>query len=102
VFLIAGRERPDSVQVIGQSHKRVDGEWPFQLATANEAAEQRACRQVDEKPGAAVGDNREEKRTTRNVSASPIGHGMIVPSIQRPAQPALPGSTGRNEHPRPD
>jgi hypothetical protein len=81
----------DGMQVIGEQNHRVDGERPFQQTTAEDASQERTCRNFRQKTSTAVGNDREEKRSTWNICTSPIRHGRIIPHSNRPGHPALIG-----------
>ncbi len=78
--VVARWKRPNGMQVIGQQNDGVDCERPFPHTPPHDASQQRPRRNIDKKPSPSIGDDRKEKRTAGNVSASPIWHETIIPS----------------------
>jgi hypothetical protein len=74
VGLIARRECPDRVQVLGQQDDRVDNERPTGPALAKRRAEEVSCQRIIEDRYTAVGDESKEEHSAGYEVPTVIWH----------------------------
>ena len=72
------RESPDGVEVIGKENECFNGEWPSALTVAHYGAQVSARIGFAEEGLAIVGDDGEEKSSTRGICPTIIGHWSIM------------------------
>jgi len=90
VLIVARRQRPDGMKMVGQQHNGVDHERPSRSARSQEASQQCSCRLITEKLRSPVCHQREEERSAGNIRTSPVGHGITIAETR-----ARPNTSGQ-------